>query len=90
MLYNIVSLINASTWLICALSISAGSQSWLQYADHILLVLCIVLNIVVLVTGKCKRIREKLAIVIFMAIALVFLGCDIYFESYYSNLAQLL
>jgi len=81
MLYNIVSLINAATWLVCTLSISAESQSWIHTVDHFLLVLCLVLDVIVLTKGKYEHFREKLTMILFTVLALIFLVCDIYFET---------
>ncbi len=89
MIYSLVSLMNAVTWLVCIISISADASSFLHSVDHILLISCILLNIILLLKKKYGRVREKINLIIYTILAISFLACDIYYENVALSFSQL-
>ncbi len=85
MLYSLVSILNAVTWFVVTISIMADNNSWLHYADHILLILCILLNLSLLLKKKYGKVREKINLIVYTILAVSFLACDIYYETFVFN-----
>ncbi len=72
MFYYIVSLLNASTWLVCTLSYSTD-YGWIDVVFQSLIILCVLLNIFYLFRRKSNRVAEKASLVLYTIISVAFL-----------------